>query len=196
MNKKPVLVDLEKLRALIAGLDLGDQKWNEYIEARWLNYVEWWDSRASDSKLRYQTLRGAVVISGALIPALVGLRELQVLGKYGWVFAVASIVASLVVAICAGTESLFGYGDIWREKRAAAELIKSEGFSFLQLSGNYAQYGTHHLAYPFFAKNVEDLIRNEIKDYIVAVTPKAPSSTSGTEFIRSPAADADKSATS
>jgi hypothetical protein len=47
MNKKPVLVDLEKLRALIAGLDLGDQKWNEYIDARWLNYVERWDSRAS-----------------------------------------------------------------------------------------------------------------------------------------------------
>jgi uncharacterized protein DUF4231 len=196
MNKKPVLVDLERLRALVAGLDLGDQKWNEYIDARWLNYVEWWDSRASDSKRRYQTLRCAVVISGALIPALVGLRELQVLGQYAWVFAVASIVASLVVAICAGIESLFGYGNIWREKRAAAELIKSEGFSFLQLSGNYAQYDTHHDAYQFFAKNVEDLIRNEIKDYIVAVTPKAPNGTAGTQSIPSPAAHADKSAIS
>ena len=194
MNKKPVLVDLERLRALVAGLDLGDQKWNEYIEARWLNYVEWWDSRASDSKRRYQTLRGAVVISGALIPALVGLREL--LGTYGWVFAVASIVASVVVAICAGIESQFGYGNIWREKRAAAELIKSEGFSFLQLSGNYALYPTQHDAYPFFAKNVEDLIRNEIKDYIVAVTPKASNGTSGTGSIQSPAGHAEKSATS
>jgi len=197
MNKKPVLVDLEKLRALIAGLDLGDKKWNEYIDARWLNYVEWWDSRAAYAKRRYQTLRCAMVISGALIPALVGLRELQVLGQYGWVFAVASIVASLAVAICAGIESLFGYGDIWREKRAAAELIKSEGFSFLQLSGNYFQYGTHHDAYKFFAKNVEDLIRNEIKDYIVAVTPKTSGSdTSGSEFFRSPAQRDDKTVTS
>jgi len=70
----------------------------------------------------------AVVIGGALIPALVGLRELDVWGGYSWIFAVGSIVASLVVAICAGLESLFGFGDIWREKRNAAEIIKSEGF--------------------------------------------------------------------
>jgi hypothetical protein len=48
MNKKPVLVDLKKLRELVSKLDLGDPKWNEYIDARWLNYVEWWDSRASN----------------------------------------------------------------------------------------------------------------------------------------------------
>jgi len=29
MNMKPVLVDLEELRSLIAGLDLGDQNWNQ-----------------------------------------------------------------------------------------------------------------------------------------------------------------------
>jgi len=48
MKNKPVRVDLERLRALVVGLDLGDQKWNEYIDARWINYVEWWDSRASN----------------------------------------------------------------------------------------------------------------------------------------------------
>jgi hypothetical protein len=179
MKKKPVLVDLEKLRSLIAGLDLSDQKWNEYVDARWLNYVEWWDSRASNAKRKYQMLRGSVVIAGALVPALVGLRELQVLNKYGWIFAVASIAASLVVAICAGIESLFNYGDIWREKRAAAELIKSEGFSFLQLTGEYKDYKDHKDALKQFAANVEQLIRNEIKDYIVAVAPKEPGRTPG-----------------
>ncbi len=174
MKKKPVLVNLEKLRSLIAGLDLGDTRWNEYIEARWLNYVEWWDSRASNAKRKYHALRSAVVIAGALIPALVGLRELQVWSKHAWVFAVASILASLVVAICAGVESLFSFGDIWREKRAAAELIKSEGFSFLQLTGDYKNYTVHKDALKRFAANVEQLIRNEIKDYIVAVAPKKP----------------------
>ncbi len=179
MNKKPVLVDLEKLRSLIAGLDLGDQKWNEYVDARWLNYIEWWDSRARNAKRKYQMLRGAVVVAGALIPALVGLRELQPLSKHGWIFAVASIAASLVVAVCAGMESLFNYGDIWREKRAAAELIKSEGFSFLQLTGEYKNCKTHKDALKRFTANVEQLIRSEIKDYIVAVAPKEPSHTPG-----------------
>lgn len=171
MKKEPILVDLTKLSTLVAGLDLQDQKTKEYIESRWLKYVEWWDFQAGKAKWRYQVLRSAVVIAGALIPALVGLREL-VEGEYVWIFAVASIVASLVVAICAGLESLFNFGDIWREKRAAAELIKSEGFSFFQLSGEYAIYKSHQEAYPLFAKNVENLIRNEIKDYILTVNTK------------------------
>ena len=172
MAKHKALVDLKKLHALIAGLELGDDKRNEYINARWLNYVEWWDGRAREAKWKYFGLRSAVVIAGALVPALVGLRELTVLGEYGWILAVASIVASLVVAICAGLESLFGYGEIWREKRAAAELIKSEGFNFVQLIGEYEQHASHKAAYKIFAANVEKIIRSEIKDYIVAVAPE------------------------
>nr|WP_269457652.1 DUF4231 domain-containing protein [Nitrosomonas ureae] len=98
-------------------------------------------------------------------------------GEYGWIFAVASIVASLIVAICAGIESLFNFGDIWREKRAAAELIKSEGFSFFQLIGEYTPFKSHQEAYPLFARNVENLIRNEIKDYIFAISTKNQNST-------------------
>ena len=177
MSDKPKLVELEKLRELIANLDLGERLGDkkltaDIVNARWLKYIEWWDYRSSDAKWKYQYLRAAVVIAGALIPALVGLRELNVWGRYGWIFAVASIVASLVVAICAGLESLYSYGNIWREKRAAAELIKSEGFSFLQLAGEYKEYKSHAEAYPQFATNVEQLIRSEIKDYIMAVAPR------------------------
>lgn len=172
MTNKPVLVDLPKLRELVAGLDLNDAKAKDYIDARWLNYVEWWDSRARQAKARYLAMRGAVVIGGAAIPALVGLRELQEFGDVGWLFAIASIVVSFVIAVCAGFESLFGYGDIWREKRAAAELIKIEGFSFFHLCGVYEKFKSHAEAYKLFATNVEDLIRSEIKDYILAVSPK------------------------
>jgi hypothetical protein len=164
------LLDLKKLRKLISELELCDKKRNDYIEARWLNYVAWWDLRSRRAKKKYAWLRGAVVVAGALIPALVGLRELNVWSNYGWVFAVASIIASLVVAICAGIEGLFNFGGIWREKRAASELIKTEGFSFIQLSGDYARFPNHAQAYTQFADNVEKLIRSEIKDYIMAVS--------------------------
>ena len=175
MKTDPILVDLQKLREIVAGLDLGqDKRWNEYIEARWLNYIEWWDSRANKAKRNYHALRMAVVIGGALIPALVGLRELDVWGGHSWIFAVGSIVASLVVAICAGLESLFGFGDIWREKRNAAEIIKSEGFCFIQLCGAYGSCKSHQDALKLFAENVEQLIRGEIKEYILAVGPKLP----------------------
>jgi hypothetical protein len=171
---KIVLVDLNELRKLMEHLKHDDEKRNEHIKARWLKYVEWWDSRASKVKWKHLTLRSAVVIGGALIPGLVGLREIDVLKSYTTWFAVAAIVVSLVIAICAGLESLFGFGDIWRDKRTAAEIIKSEGFSFLQLWGRYKHYETHAKAYQAFAGNVEDLITKEIKDYIVAVTPTQP----------------------
>jgi Protein of unknown function (DUF4231) len=174
MKHGPQLVDLQELKTLMTGVNLNDANLNEYINARWLKYVEWWDWRSRQAKRKYQALRAAVVVGSALIPALVGLRELHQFEKQVWILAVASIVVSVVVAICAGLESLFGFGDIWREKRMAAELIKSEGFSFLQLAGGYAQFKTHQDAYKLFAQNVEDLIRHEIKDYMVAVTPKAP----------------------
>ena len=170
--KTPHLVDLAQLRTLMNGVELNDQKLNHYINARWLKYVEWWDSRAAKAKWKHLTVRCAVVIGGALIPALVGLRELEQFTEIAWIFSVASIVVSLVVAICAGVESVFGWGDIWREKRVAAEVLKSEGFMFLQLTGGYAQFTTHQAAYSLFAQSVEDLIRNEIKDYVVAISAK------------------------
>jgi hypothetical protein len=70
---EPKLVDLGQLKTLMKGVELSDPKLNEYINARWLNYVEWWDSRASKAKWKYFALRSAVVIGSALIPALVAL---------------------------------------------------------------------------------------------------------------------------
>jgi hypothetical protein len=177
------LVDVDKLRELIAALPLRDKALNGYIDARWLNYVEWWDARARDARRKYYALRASVVVAAALVPAFVAARELDVWqapGRdYGWIFAIASIGASLVVAVCGGLESLYGFGEIWREKRAAAEIIKSEGFSFFQLTGPYAQFATHDEGYETFGRNVEELIRSEIKDYIVAVNPKSRENGSG-----------------
>jgi hypothetical protein len=174
MNEKIILVDREKLEQIIDRLELDKEKrQNENIKARWLNYVLWWDSRAREARRKYFGLRSAVVIGGALIPALVGLRELNAWSDQSWIFSVASVLASLVVAICAGLESLFAFGDIWREKRAAAELIKTEGFRFFELAGDYQKRSkTHADLYPIFADRVEDIIASEIKDYIISVKPK------------------------
>jgi hypothetical protein len=166
------LVDIRKLRELLNKLELGDPQGVAFLEARWLQYVDWWDSRATKAKSRYLGLRSTVVVGGALIPALVGLREMAALAPYAAWFSVASIVVSLLIAICAGLDSLFGYGDIWREKRIAAEIIKSEGFSFFELTGKYAAFKTHKEAYHAFAAHVEELILKEIKEYIVAISPK------------------------
>ncbi len=59
MKSKPALVDLTELRTLMMGVELGDTKRNEYINARWLKYVEWWDFRASMGMSSSSTPEGA-----------------------------------------------------------------------------------------------------------------------------------------
>jgi hypothetical protein len=75
VNKKPLLVNEEELRTLIDGLDLKDKQRNEYLKARR------WNSRAEGERWKQSALRSAMVIAEALIPALIGLRELDVLSR-------------------------------------------------------------------------------------------------------------------
>jgi hypothetical protein len=100
------LVDVDKLRELLEKLDLGDPQRNAQLEARWLQYADWWDSRASKAKKKYLSLRSTVVVGGALMPALVGLREMTALESYAAWFAVAAIIVSLLIAVAAGLDSL------------------------------------------------------------------------------------------
>lgn len=173
MRAKSKLIDIIPLRELIKGLgDFTHPQHRECLNARWLNYVQWWDSRAAAAKWKYFSLRSTVVIGSALLPALVSLQQLQGLEHQKTALAVASIVVSLLVAIAGAIEGLFNFGEVWRHKRDAAELIKSEGFRYFQLIGPYAG-ATHATAYPKFAENVEKLIRQEIKEY-VAIVAEAP----------------------
>jgi hypothetical protein len=166
------LVDVGTFKRLIDDFDLDDKK-KACIAARWLLYVRWWDMRAAKAKRPFRGMQIGVVCGSASIPALVALREMQATASYAMWLAIATVAVSLIVAICSGLENLFGWGAVWREKRGAAELIKSEGFSFYSLSGEYAEFKTHEEGYKRFMENVESQIRAEIKDYVMATTPKS-----------------------
>jgi len=165
-HKKIKLVDAAKLCGIIKSLKLCEAQ-EKSMKDRWLRYVLWWDSRAKRAKRWYQFLQGTVVIGSAAVPVLLALSQVKQLADDNWWLIVGSISISFLVAVCAGIESLFGFGDTWREKRDACELIKSEGYSFFQKSDVY-EGQEHRDAYPKFAANVEKLIRSEIKEYLGA----------------------------
>ena len=77
MKDELVLVDPAQLREPVAGRDLQDAGTKEYIETRWLKYVEWWDTRSSNAKRKYQALPSAAVSS--------------------WAFAVRPVLGVLVI---------------------------------------------------------------------------------------------------
>ena len=167
------LVDEAALLAAIDRLDL-DPSQAQDIKDRWPKYVLWWNDRATVAKVRVQRLLGIVVVAGALVPARVALRDVKVVNDW-WApgMAVSAIVASLAVAICSGLDRLGGNGDIWREKRNAAEVIKSEGHCFFAQSGDYAGFKTHREANGLSVEKVEKIILSEIAQYGMAIWAKS-----------------------
>lgn len=108
-----------------------------------------------------------MIIGGSVIPLLVGLH---VSGRSSTFIQAITVVLSLMIAIGAGLEEIFRFGEIWREKRAAAEHLKIEGWRFFQLVGPY-DGTTHKEVYSEFAMMVEMLIEREIRDYLTAAQP-------------------------
>jgi hypothetical protein len=138
-----------------------------YLQARWLHMLLWWTQRANDNRWKYYTSRCIVGLGGALIPALVSLNVNDAAAQYvKWTAA----GIGLLIAVSAGLEEIFHFGEIWREKRGAAELLKVEGWRYFELSGPYRDK-SYQAAYPDFVGSVEALIEREIKDYLVAVRP-------------------------
>ena len=102
------LVDRQVLENLIERLHL-DEDQKTFLKARWLHYVVWWDNRANESKWKYLTLRSSVMIGGALIPALVSIHVPDLYTTY---VRVASIGVGLLIAVSAGLEEIFRFGEI------------------------------------------------------------------------------------
>jgi len=155
----------EEFSEVIHALDMDDSQ-KTWLRYRWLDQLCWWENRAKRARWMYYALQSTVVVGGVCSSALAGLQA----PPY-----ITSSVAALV-AISAGLAGLFHYGEVWRQKRRAAELLKIEGWQFFQLSSADYAGKTHNEAYPIFADRIERLIRGEIKDYIAAVQQKSDES--------------------
>jgi hypothetical protein len=139
------------------------EPYREFLKSRWIGMVVWWDARSTEARWKYFLLRAAVVVGGVLIPVL------SAFGMYtGWEghFALAISSVGAVVAACAAWEGVANYGEIWREKRRAAELLKVEGWQFLQRCGKYQDAASYDQAYPRFAAEVETIIAKEVGEYL------------------------------
>jgi Protein of unknown function (DUF4231) len=150
---------------LVDQLDLQPLQ-REFLRRRWLDQVSWLENRAASSQRWYNRLRLITIVGGVIIPALVGLNVSGAVSeRIRWtVFGLG-----LVVALAAAIEGFFHFSDRWPHYRRTAELLKSEGWQFFQLSGPYASSGSHASAYPLFAAQVEAFIQRDVDVYFTAV---------------------------
>jgi hypothetical protein len=138
----------------------------EFVRGRWLDQVRWAEGKADRTQRWYRWLRLITITGGVIIPALIGLNVTGTASE-GIRWAVFGL--GLVVALAAAIEGFFHYSDRWPHYRRLAELLKSEGWQFFQLSGQYAGAASHAAAYPQFAAHVEAIIQRDVEVFFTAV---------------------------
>lgn len=161
---KELLVSREELERVIDSIaEL--EPYRGFLKGRWVKMVLWWHGRSMEARRKYFLLRAIVVAGGVLIPVL---SAFSMRPGWGPVSTIAIAMVGAVVAGCAAWEGVTNYGEVWREKRRAAELLKVEGWMFLQRCGKYQADGSYAQAFPRFAAEVESMISREVGDYLGA----------------------------
>jgi SLOG in TRPM, prokaryote/Protein of unknown function (DUF4231) len=155
-------VDFE---AMIEALRLSELR-RRFLRLRWLDELLWVEGRANYNRRRYFFWRLLTIVGGVIVPALVTVNLNDAVGApVTWL----TFVLSLLVAVSAAVEGFFRYGERWRHYRRTAELLKTEGWQFLQLTGHYRRHAAHALAYPLFASRVEHILQQDVDAYITTV---------------------------
>lgn len=154
---------------LVDVLDLKDRQ-RYYIKSRWLDQVLWMESRATRARNFYYRLRLTTIVGGVIIPALVSLNftsneNPQIKNAV----AVSTFALSQIVAVSAAVEQFFNYGERWRHYRRSVETLKTQGWQFFELSGEYEPFKTHDLAFNEFAGNVEAILQRDVEVYSTQV---------------------------
>lgn len=133
-----------------------------YVRRRYLEYLRWLEDGSASNLVTYYALRIPAIVLAALVPALVALN----LGTTGRAITVALGVA---VAATTAIESFLTSGRRWRHYRGSVELLKSEGWLYLQAAGPYAGTISLEAALPIFVARVEALMRSEVQEYVTTI---------------------------
>ncbi len=160
-NSTKVRVDFA---TMIEALQLGDFRKNA-LRGRWFDQMQWMSGKARKVKKWHYLLRLTAVIGGLLVPALVNIGDMPKL---------VITAVSLLVAISTAVEEFFRYGEQWQHYRQNSEALRTEGWQFVQLVGNYSyeHFPTHEAAYQKFASRVEEIIQREVGVYVTEVLGK------------------------
>jgi hypothetical protein len=166
----------EHLQAILDSIDITPFQ-KGLLKERWLDQVTWMGAQARRARRRYLLYRLPVVVGGALTPALVTILLTTHDPTISWlggipvdVIRFLAFAVSLVVAVCAGAEEVLKFGDRWRHYRRTTELLKTLGWQYLMLNGQFRRYATHAAAFQAFTERVEDTLNEDVEGYLGAMS--------------------------
>jgi hypothetical protein len=141
----------------IDNLGLSESEIN-YLKLRWLKSFLWMDRAAVVHKFMHYFMRLIMAVGAVLIPTLVSANNSS--------FQNYILAVGLIVAISTAIEELFRYKDYWYHHRTNAELLRSEGWQFLQRVGHYEKYLNHKEAFPYFATRIETIAQSSVDSFL------------------------------
>ena len=166
----------DRLSTLLEGLDVEPFR-KEVLRQRWLDQVGWMGRQARRMRRRYQLLRVPVVLGGVAIPGLIaillsagGSEQTFLPGISTEAVRIVAFFVSLGVAGLAAYEEVMRFGDRWRHYRRTTELLKTLGWQYLTLSGQFKRFRTHDDAFTAFTERVEDALNEDVEGYLSAIT--------------------------
>lgn len=149
-----------------------DASERHYMEHRWYGQWSYYDQRAEQNKQRYLLLQRIIVIGSVSVPVLISIGpsiQAAFAGTGGEaaraVLDIITIALSLGVAIAAGLEQLYKYGEYWSSYRNAAEELMQEKALFDTLSGPYKESEHPFMA---FVNATEEIIAQQNGRWIQA----------------------------
>ena len=158
----------EDFKDLFGQLDLTDVQ-RKFLNSRWLDQVLWMEKKANVSRDRHYRLRLSAIILGVIVPILIGINvdpERKILWQTKQSITIG---LSAVVAVSAAVEEFFHYGERWYHYRRTVESLKTYGWQFSQLSGQYVKYPSHREAFMSFANQGEEIIQQDVEVYVTQV---------------------------
>jgi Protein of unknown function (DUF4231) len=137
----------------------------EYLKQRWLGQVLWMENRSGQMRNWHRRLRVAMIVASSLVPFIVAI-DANCNSRLQQVLKLIIVGLSVVVTVGATLDEFFGFGERWYNYRKAVELLKSQGWQFLELSGTYREYIDHAEAFPVFTDQIESIIQRDVEVYV------------------------------
>ena len=130
----------------------------EYLDQRVNDQIKWHSEKSQANKVRYKTMRTAVIGLSVLIPFLaVLITDDQPILKY------ITGGIGLIIAFLEGMLVLNKHQDKWMDYRATAETLKREKFLFATRTGKYKE---REEAFSIFVESVEDMLAKENSNWM------------------------------
>lgn len=126
------------------------KKFDDYIENRYKNQIDWYSGRATKNKWYYNIFQWCAIILSASLPVLIA----SVPDKYQSL----TIIFSIVLAICTAGLKTFKFQENWVNYRTISETLKKEKHYYDAQIDEYSQASDKEA---LFVDRVENLISRE-----------------------------------